>query len=106
MTPTTTTTLLSLRPGDRARVAGFDGAPAFASRLQAMGLLEDEELEVVRVAPLGDPIAVRTAGGQLSLRRKEAECVRVERIGSPRGAGNITDAADGAAAAGEGSTRG
>jgi ferrous iron transport protein A len=34
---------------------------------------------MVRVAPLGDPITVRIRGYELSLRRQEADCIRVRR---------------------------
>jgi ferrous iron transport protein A len=40
-------------------------------------LLEGEELEVVRFAPLGEPVEVRLGDYCLSLRRREAARVRV-----------------------------
>jgi Fe2+ transport system protein FeoA len=43
-----------------------------------MGLTEGEEVEVVRFAPMGDPMEIRIQGYHLSLRREEARTVHVE----------------------------
>jgi Fe2+ transport system protein FeoA len=37
-----------------------------------MGLLPGEEVEVLGVAPLGDPMAIRVGGTRLALRRRDA----------------------------------
>ena len=42
-----------------------------------MGLLEDEEIEVVGFAPLGDPMEIRLRDYRLSLRQSEAARIRV-----------------------------
>jgi ferrous iron transport protein A len=42
-----------------------------------MGLLEGEQVEVVGVAPLGDPLEVALRDYRLSLRRREAARVRI-----------------------------
>ena len=61
-----------LRPGQRGVVASLSGADALTQRLMEMGLLEGEEVELVGVAPLGDPVEVFVGGYRLSLRRQEA----------------------------------
>ena len=71
-------TLDQLRPGQRGRIAAIDGDPILAQRLMEMGVLEGEEVELLGVAPLGDPVEVFVAGYRLSLRRREAACVRLE----------------------------
>jgi ferrous iron transport protein A len=43
-----------------------------------MGVLVGEEIQVKKVAPLGDPIEVTIKNYQLSLRKKEAEGIAVE----------------------------
>jgi len=45
-----------------------------------MGCIPGEKIEVIRIAPLGDPIAISITGYMLSLRKEEAATVRV-RIG-------------------------
>ncbi|MGB0722418.1 MAG: FeoA family protein [Gammaproteobacteria bacterium] len=67
-----------LNPGDCARVTGFArGDKAFRKRLLAMGLTAGTRLEVVRTAPLGDPVEIRVRGVSMSLRRGEAVMVQV-----------------------------
>ena len=43
-----------------------------------MGLFEGEEIEVVRLAPLGDPLEIRLGDYFLSLRRSEAARVQID----------------------------
>jgi len=50
-----------------------------------MGLVEGTEIEVVKVAPLGDPVELRFRGQNLCLRRKETASIQVEVI-NPSGA--------------------
>ena len=58
-----------------ATVGGENDA---ARRLMDLGLIRGTTVEVVRTAPLGDPIEVRLRGFMLSLRRAEAEHITVE----------------------------
>lgn len=71
-------TLGDLKPGDAAEVDDFFGDPAVIDRLLAMGLTEGERVEVLRFAPLGDPIEIRVRGYNLSLRRSEARVVLIK----------------------------
>jgi ferrous iron transport protein A len=66
-----------LRPGEGGRVATLEGGDALTQRLMEMGLLEGEDVEVLAVAPLGDPIEIRLGDYRLSLRRREAARVLV-----------------------------
>jgi len=50
-------------------------------KLLEMGCIPEEEISVELTAPLGDPIAIRVAGYQLSLRKAEAESIWVDLIG-------------------------
>ena len=47
-------------------------------RLMDLGLIRGTTLEMVRRAPLGDPLEVRLRGFMLTLRRSEAEHITVE----------------------------
>lgn len=42
-----------------------------------MGLTKGTMIEVIRLAPLGDPIEISVRGYRLSLRRKEASAVLI-----------------------------
>ena len=70
-------TLDQLLQGQRARIDSFIGDDGLLQRLMEMGLLEDEEVEVLAFAPLGDPLEIRLRDYRLSLRRSEAARVRV-----------------------------
>jgi ferrous iron transport protein A len=72
-----TPSLDQMRPGQRVRIEALDGVDALAQRLMEMGLLEGQEIEVVRYAPLGEPIEIRLGDYCLSLRRREAARIRV-----------------------------
>lgn len=70
-------TLDQLQEGQRARIDSLIGDDVVLQRLMEMGLLEDEEIEVVAFAPLGDPLEIRLRDYRLSLRRSEAARIRV-----------------------------
>ena len=70
--------LAELKPGDRARVTEVGGEHDAARRLMDLGLIRGTPIEVVRAAPLGDPIEVKLRGFMLTLRRAEAEHITVE----------------------------
>ncbi len=72
-------TILDLKPGDRVRITGWssDNPPA---RLLEMGMLPGSEIELVRFAPLGDPIDLKVRGFHLSIRKSEAGLVDVESL--------------------------
>lgn len=71
-------TLAELAVGARGRITRVEGAPAVAQRLLEMGLAPGTEVEVVRFAPLGDPMEVRLWGYLLSLRKGDARGISVE----------------------------
>ncbi len=70
--------LSDLNIGDYATVTGYScGACVLKERLLAMGLTRGTDLQVMRQAPSGDPIEVRTRGFSLSIRRAEAAHLQV-----------------------------
>lgn len=71
-------TLADLSPGQYAEVLAIAGDPALVQRLYEFGLLEGERVEVVALAPLGDPIEIRFGNSRLSLRKVEAANITVQ----------------------------
>ena len=65
-------TLDTLLPGASGRIGAVNGEPALVQRLYELGLLEGEMVEVLAIAPLGDPLEIRCGGARLSLRKSEA----------------------------------
>jgi len=47
------------------------------ARLMEMGLTPGANVQLIRFAPLGDPIEIEVRGYRLSLRKREAEGIRV-----------------------------
>ena len=58
-----------LRIGQRAVIESLAGEPALMQRLLELGLFDGEEIEILAVAPLGDPIEILCGNSRLSLRR-------------------------------------
>jgi ferrous iron transport protein A len=77
--------LADLSPGQRAEVLSIAGDPALVQRLYEFGLLEGESVEVLALAPLGDPIEIRLGNSRLSLRRSEAAGVSVKLLSAQAG---------------------
>jgi ferrous iron transport protein A len=69
--------LSALAVGRRAVITGFTVENEDCERVEEMGVTPGEEVEVVRHAPLGDPIEIRIRGYCLSLRRQEADLIQV-----------------------------
>lgn len=70
------TNLSDLGHGESGVVVGWAGGVP-APRLLEMGILEGTEIEVIRLAPLGDPIEIKLRGYHLSIRKSEAEQIEI-----------------------------
>ncbi len=71
-------TLNQLEPGERATIVKVGGEGPVRRRILDMGVVSGADIEVVRVAPLGDPVEFRVKGYNLSLRKSEAQNIQVE----------------------------
>ena len=66
-----------LAPGDRGVIARLECEPGIARRLMELGHVPGTLVELVRRAPLGDPLELAARGMRLSLRRSEACLIHV-----------------------------
>lgn len=73
-----TPTLDQLSPGEKARVKRVGGQGAVRRRLMDMGLVGGVEIELVKAAPMGDPLEYLLRGYHLSLRKSEAQMVELQ----------------------------
>jgi len=71
-------TLGDMAIGETATVTHVGGERSFRRRMMELGLLPGTRVEVVRVAPLGDPIELRLRGCSLSIRKTESACIAVQ----------------------------
>jgi Fe2+ transport system protein FeoA len=82
--------------GLAATVLHVGGERPFRRRMMELGLLPGTRVEVVRVAPLGDPIELRVRGCLLSIRREEARCIGVSATARQTEAAAVVSIAPGA----------
>ena len=71
------TPLSKLPLRSRAKVLRVGGLPGFRRRLMEFGLVPGTTVEVIRIAPLGDPMQLLVRGCRLSIRLAEAAEVTV-----------------------------
>lgn len=73
--------LSDLKIGDSGRVIGIEKSEkAYRQKLLAMGLTPGITFNIIRYAPMGDPVEIKVRGFALSLRKDEANALKVERI--------------------------
>ena len=71
-------TLRTTPCGATVRVRRVQGEGAVRRRIMDMGITKGAEINVRKVAPLGDPVEVTVRGYELSLRKADAEMIQVE----------------------------
>ncbi len=71
-------TLRQVPLGQTVRVVKLEGEGAVKRRIMDMGITKGTQIEVRKVAPLGDPIEVTVRGYELSVRKADAEKIIVE----------------------------
>ena len=70
--------LTSITFGTVVTVAEINLPPASRPRLMEMGLLVGTKVELVRFAPMGDPVEIKVRGYNLTLRKNEADQILVK----------------------------
>ncbi len=70
--------LSELKVGDQGVVKMVDAKGDLKKRIMEMGVIKGDIIEVIGVAPMGDPISLRIGDYNLSLRLAEADYVWVE----------------------------
>lgn len=71
-------TLDQLEAGQRAVIRRIGGTGALRRRLMDMGMVRGCTIQMVKTAPLGDPVEYAVRGYHLSLRRAEAQLIEIE----------------------------
>lgn len=73
-------TLKESKVGETVRVVKLHGEGAVKRRIMDMGLTKGVDVQIRKVAPLGDPIEVTVRGYELSIRKADAEMIEVESV--------------------------
>lgn len=73
---------MELLPNSAWKIIGFshDISPAYRQKLLSLGMLPGSSFQVVRIAPLGGPIHIKTRSVSLVLRKKDLELLNLEAI--------------------------
>ncbi|HHX03192.1 MAG TPA: ferrous iron transport protein A [Tissierellia bacterium] len=71
-------TLKTTKCGETVRVTKVTGSGPVKRRIMDMGITKGVDIFVRKVAPLGDPIEVTVRGYELSLRKEDADTIKVE----------------------------
>ncbi|PID27640.1 MAG: ferrous iron transport protein A [Candidatus Cloacimonadota bacterium] len=71
-------TLSELKPGEKSIIADVSSDSKIKRKLVEMGITKGEEVEMIRVAPLGDPIAVEIRGYKLTIRKNDAKHIKIK----------------------------
>ena len=72
--------LTDLKRGETGCIVQITASPMLRHRLLDLGFRRGERVELVRHAPLNDPIEFRLSTGCVSLRRELAEQVKISRM--------------------------
>lgn len=70
-------TLKDIKCGNSAVVVKLHGEGAIRRRIMDMGITKGTQVVVVKEAPLGDPIALKVRGYDLSIRKADAKMIEV-----------------------------
>jgi Fe2+ transport system protein FeoA len=72
--------LSEIQTGQAVQVVRITGQSSFRRRLMELGLVPGTRVELVRVAPLGDPVELLVRGASLSIRKAEAGVIEVAHL--------------------------
>jgi Fe2+ transport system protein A len=74
-------TLKDLKVGGKGKIVKIEaGEKALRRRIMEMGLTKNTVLQVIKSAPLGDPIEISVRGYELTLRKADAELVTIVEV--------------------------
>lgn len=70
--------LSQIQIGQVVQISRIGGEGSFRRRLLELGLVPGTRVELLRVAPLGDPVELLVRGASLSIRKAEASAIEVQ----------------------------
>ena len=73
-------TIDDLKIGQRGIVSRVGGEGALRLRFLDMGLIPGTNVQLQKIAPMGDPIQIRLRGYELTIRREDAAMIEIEEV--------------------------
>ncbi len=71
--------LEKLNPGDNAIINEIKSNGVDHGVLMEMGLISGTSVQLIKFAPLGDPLEIKVRGYHLSIRKSDAKSILVEK---------------------------
>jgi ferrous iron transport protein A len=71
-------TLADLQPSETGCIRAITGTDGLSQRLAEIGFTPGQSVQVIRFAPLGDPMQIRIRGFDVALRKQEARRVTLD----------------------------
>lgn len=72
-------TVYDLKIGQKGIIDNIYGDEKLSKRLLALGCIDGTEIEVTKIAPLGDPIVIHFRGFDLAIRKKDAKNISLKK---------------------------
>jgi ferrous iron transport protein A len=73
--------LRDLSPGERGEIVGFERSEAaYREKLLSMGITKGTQIVLKKIAPMGDPVEISVRDCNISLRKAEAEILKIRRV--------------------------
>ncbi|GMB10773.1 MAG: ferrous iron transport protein A [Candidatus Improbicoccus devescovinae] len=72
--------LSELKIGQRAKVTDIIGESAIKRRLMDMGFVPDSIVEIIRYAPMGDPVQVEIENIDIVIRKDDAKNIIINKL--------------------------
>lgn len=70
-----------LEIGDSAMITGYEKKPGpYREKILSMGLTKGTRFTLKKKAPMGDPLEIEILGYKLSLRKDEADILKIEKV--------------------------
>lgn len=75
-------TIAHLKKGEKATIHDFE-VEEIPLKLLEMGCLPGNSVELIQIAPFGDPLYLNINGAYVSIRVETAEKIKIDRIQNP-----------------------
>ncbi len=70
-------TLDQVKIGESVEIVKIHGTSLIKRRIMDMGMTKRTQIQIVKFAPLGDPIELKVRGYQLSIRKADAKNIEI-----------------------------
>ena len=83
--------LSDVNTNETVMISHIEGSGAFRARLSEMGFVTGKKVKKLFCSPVGNPIVFELMGGQIALRKSEAEKIQVTVPGEANASSPVQD---------------